>query len=148
MANYSAAEDVSVLLGLDNFSTSTQPTLAQVNTIIADITNEIDFVLASAGINSQPTDARILARLKIACKLGVAAQVGYSAFGNNTGTENTQPNKYWLEYQRILEEIRTQPELYGVIAGSETVYISNPVGDGTTTEEKTTDKYLEQDYKY
>lgn len=134
MANYCKAEDVSVLLGLDTFSATTRPTLSQVNSIIADVTNEIDFILAGVGITTQPTDTRILGRLAIACKMGVACQVGLSAFGNATGVDNSQPDKFCTQYQAILLEIKNSPELYSNISGDNTMYLSNPVADGTTTE--------------
>ena len=77
MSNYCTAEDVQVLLGFASaFSTTSVPTLTQVNSIISDVTNEIDFTLASVGITTQPTDTRLLGRLHIACKYGVACQVG------------------------------------------------------------------------
>ena len=134
MANYCSAEDVSILLGLDNFSSETRPTLTQVNSIISDVTNEIDFVLAGV-ITTQPTDARILGRLSIACKMGVACQVGLSGFGGTPDSvDNSQPDKYCRQYQAILEEIKTMPELYGIVTGDSTsFYISNQVTDGTKT---------------
>ena len=147
MANYCTSEDVSVLLGLDNFSSTTRPTLTQVNSIIADVTNEIDFVLAGVGITTQPTDARILGRLANAAKMGTACQVGLSAFGNATGVDNSQPDKFCTMYQEILEEIKVNPGLYSAISGDSTFYVSNPVLDGTTTEATVTGRIIPDDYE-
>ena len=46
MANYCTAnDDIAPLLGYNNFSSITRPTLTQVDSIITDVTNEIDFNL-------------------------------------------------------------------------------------------------------
>ena len=147
MANYATAEDVSVLLGFDNFSSSTRPTLSQVDAILADITNEIDFFLAGVGITVQPTDLKILGRLAIACKYGTACQVGMSAFGNATGVDGSQPAKYCEKYQAILEEIKESPEMYGTITGESSMYCSNQVVDGTWTEADTKARYTAENFE-
>jgi hypothetical protein len=147
MANYATAEDVSVLLGLDNFSTSSRPTLTQVNAIIADITKDIDFVLSGVGITTQPTDTNLLGRLAIACKYGVACHVGMSAFGNSVGVDNSQPDKYCKRYQEILTEIKESPELYGAVTGDAAMFVTNQVDDGTWTEDDTKDRYFDENYE-
>lgn len=146
--NYCDAEDVSILLGFDSFSASTRPTLTQVNEIISDVTGEIDFVLSGVGITTQPTGTNILARLKMACKFGVASQVGYAAFGNSTGVSGSQPDKYAEKYKEMLEEMKTDSELYGASSGDSTLYIENEVSDGTYTLEQATGKYFDTDYKW
>jgi len=148
MSNYCGAEDVSILLGLDSFSTTTRPALSQVNSIIADVTNEIDFVLSGVGITTQPTDARLLGRLSIACKYGVACQVAMSAYGNAVSVDGSQGDKYCTKYQDILTDIKNNPEMYGSVTGDSTAYMSNPVLDGTYTEAQLNSEYLSKDYKY
>lgn len=148
MANYCNNEDVSVLLGLDNFSSLTRPTSTHVTTIITDVTNEIDFVLSGVGITTQPTDTKILGRLSIAAKYGVACQVGMSAYGNAAGVDNSQADKYCQKYQEILKEIVEKPELYSSITGDSGMYASNPVQDGSFTETEIKDRYLNDSYEY
>ncbi len=147
MSNYTTAENVAVLLGFDNFSSSTRPTQAQVNSIIADVTNEIDFVLSAVGITTQPTDTKLLGRLSIACKYGVACQVAMSTFGNSTGVDGSQGDKYCEKYKEILDDIKDNPTLYGVVTGDSGMYISNVVSDGTYTETKIKDLYLDENYE-
>jgi hypothetical protein len=145
---YCEAEDVSVLLGLDNFSSSTRPKLTQVNTIIADITSEIDFTLQSVGITNPPTDTRILGRLSIMCKMGTASHVGFSAFGNSKSVDNSQPDKYWQSYQSMLGEITSKPELYGAVSGDSNLFVSNQVLDGTHTETEALSGRMPETYIY
>jgi hypothetical protein len=145
---YCEAEDVSALLGLDDFSSSTRPKLTQVNAIIADITSEIDFTLQSVGITNPPTDSRILGRMAIMCKLGTASHVGFSAFGNNRSVDNSQPDKYWQQYKAMLEEITSKPELYGAVSGDSNLYCSNNVIDGTYTESETMNLRPDNTYDY
>lgn len=148
MANYCAASDVSILLGLDNYSSLTRPTLTQVNTIIADITNEIDFTLASVGITTQPVDTRLLGRLKIGCKMGVAGQVGMSAYGNSTSVDNSQADRYDAKYKEFLEDIRTNSANYGAVTDDSNLYISNQCTDGNISEDDQSDLFINQDYDY
>ena len=148
MSNYCTAADVSVLLGVDTFGATTRPTSTQVNSIIANVTNEIDFVLAAVGITTQPTDTKILGRLAIACKYGVAAQVGMSGYGNAMSVDNSQADKYQQRYQEILDEIKASPELYGQITGDSGMYMSGPVADGTWTSDEVEDRFLPDDYEY
>lgn len=145
---YCVAEDISVLLGLDNFSSTTRPKLTQVNAIIDDITNEIDFALTSQGITNPPTDTKILGRLKIMCKMGAASHVGFSAFGNNDSVEGSQPDKYWLTYRSMLKEITESPELYGAISGNSGMFMSNEVLDGTILETTAMENRMPREYEY
>jgi hypothetical protein len=149
MANYATAEDVQVLLGFtDNFSSTTLPTLTQVNSILADVTNEIDFTLASVGVTTQPTDTKLLGRLANACKYGVACQVAMSAYGNASGVENSQGDKYCERYKEVLKDIQENSQLYGAVTGDSGAYASNQVEDGTYTEATVTGRYLNDSYKY
>jgi hypothetical protein len=147
MANYTDAESVAVLLGMDNFSSGSRPTLAQVTAILEDVTNEIDFTLSAVGITTQPTDTRLLGRLSTACKYGTACQVGMSAFGNSTGVDGSQPDKYCEKYQAILDDIKENPENYGAVTGDSASYISNQVTDGTITETEQTALFLANEYE-
>ena len=133
MSNYCEAADIGIALGAQvTYSVTSRPTLTQVEAIISNITNEIDFVLSSVGINTQPTDSRILGRLKEACIIGSAARVGFAYLNPNQDADNTLPGLYWKRYQDILKEIKDSPEIYGVISDT-TMYISSPVIDGTIT---------------
>ena len=148
MANYITQQEVAVLLGFDNFSSTTRPTDTQVNAIIADVTNEIDFTLSSIGITTQPTDTRLLGRLAIACKYGVACQVAMSAYGNSTNTDGSQGDKFCEKYQAILDDIKNNPTAYGAVTGDSAMYMSNQVQDGTWSETETTDLYISENYEY
>lgn len=148
MSNYCTAEDVQVLLGYPNaFNTDSNPTLTQVNNIIADVTNEIDFTLKSIGITVQPTDTTLLGRLSIACKYGVACQVGMSEFGNNTSVNDSQPGYYCGKYQDILDDIKNNKEAYGVVTDDTTLYVSSNVLDGTDTEAEINDSYFDKEFE-
>jgi len=136
---YCLANDIKVLLGhTADYSTATIPKLTEIQTEIDNISNEIDFVLKAVGIVTTPTDAATLGRLKVACSFGAAGRIGYSGFGNNSGTDNTQPNFYWNEYQKIITEIKTSPELYGAVTGETTSFIEN----GFESQ-----NYIDADYK-
>jgi hypothetical protein len=147
MANYITQQEVAVLLGLDNFSTATRPTSTQVDAIIADVTNEIDFTLASIGVTTQPSDTRLLGRLAIMCKYGVACQVAMSAYGNSTGVDGSQGDKFCERYKEMLDDITTNPTNYGAVTGDSAVYMSNQVADGTITETNQGDLYLPNEYE-
>jgi len=146
--NYCDSTDVNVIMGVDAFSSTTRPTLTQVNTIISDITNEIDFVLSGVGITTQPTDSKILGRLGIACKYGSASHVCLSVYGNNTSVDGSQGEYFGRKYKEILDEMKTDPELYGLITGDSNLVISNIVLDGTNTESEISNGYIDRDYKY
>ena len=148
MASYTTATKVAVLLGYDDFTTTTRPTLAQVNTIISDITFELDFVLSSVGITTQPTDLKILARLDLAAKYGTAGQVGMSIGINSDSVNGSQGNIYSDKYEKILREIKTDPEYYGKITGDAMTYMSNPISDGTMTQREFDGVFVNTNYKY
>jgi len=148
MSSYCSNEDVAILLGFDNFSSTSRPTSAQVTAIISDVTNEIDFVLAGVGITTQPTDSRLLGRLAIACKYGTACQVAMSAYGNSTSVDGSQGDKYCEKYQEVLTDIKENPELYGAVTGDTAMYASNQVVDGNYTETEVTDRYIPESYEW
>jgi hypothetical protein len=148
MANYCSNEDVAVLIGYDNFSSLTRPTSTQVTSIITDITNEIDFVLASIGVTTQPTDTRLLGGLAIACKYGAACQVAVSGYGNAQSIDGSQGDKFCEKYKEILDDIKENPELYGTVTGDSTMFLSNQVTDGTYTETNIDNRYISEDFVF
>ena len=147
MANYITGAEVAVLMGVDNFSSLTRPTSTQVDYIIVDVTNEIDFILSGVGITTQPTDSRLLGRLAIACKYGVACQVAMSTYGNATGVDGSQGDKFCQKYSEILQDIKDNPEMYGLVTGDSAMYMSNQVEDGSWTEANTKAMFLDEDYE-
>jgi hypothetical protein len=148
MANYCTAEDVQVAIGSPTaYSITSKPTLTQVNVVIANITNELDLYLSMAGIASQPTDSRVLGRLKEACTIGSAARVGFGYINASQDADNTLPGLYWKRYQEILLEIKENPEIYGATTGTSTIYMSCPVLDGSTTAAELEKHYSGVNYK-
>lgn len=148
MANYTTAAKVAVLLGYDPFTATTRPTLTQVDSIITDVTKEIDFVLSSVGIVVQPTDSNILGRLDLACKYGTAAQVGLAVIGNADNTDGTQGNLFKSWYDKILDEIVKNPELYGAVTGDSVSYMSSNITDGSLTQADFDKTFVDTKYRY
>jgi hypothetical protein len=149
MANYCISSDIKVALGYPNdYSSSSRPTLAEVNTIITDITNEIDLYLRSVGISSQPTDANILGRLSKACIYGSAADVGFGFLNQSQSVDGTLAHYYKEKYQAILDEIKKKPEIYGLVVDAESLYASNQVLDNTYSEDEINDNYLSSDFEF
>ena len=107
---YCSADDVQVRMGFpDSFAASTRPTLTQVNSLIEQVSAEIDIYLAKAGIASV-TDAKLLLMLKLKASAGAACKVGFTYFGNNNPVENSQASTYCKEYAEFLDLIKTNPE--------------------------------------
>jgi hypothetical protein len=127
--NYCTAVDVQGLAGypipfsdiVAPTSGSTKPTLAIVNSNITAITSEIDLYLSIVGITSQPTDSKILGKLKIGCMYGSAAMSGFGNLNQSGSTGGTKPMTFWDIYKEFLKEIVDNPTLYGITAGSESV---------------------------
>jgi hypothetical protein len=144
---YCSADDVSTALGLSSFSSSTKPTLTQVNTIITLITSEIDTMLLSSGISTPITNADQLNCLKLKCISGSACRTGFTYFTNNNGVENTQPNYYCKEYQdfkdMLLKEKDTSIFTYGTSIDGK---VSSNVIDGTYTETELEDDLIPKRY--
>lgn len=146
MSNYCTSTDIKVLLGYRTaFSASTYPTLTEVEQEIDNVTNEIDFYLAGVGISTQPTDARILGRLRKLCGYGVAGLIGQSRLSAEN-VDGIQSNDYLDRYRLGLDEITKKPFLYGVVTGDSNTFISNQVIDGTMTEDEYSDSILKEDY--
>lgn len=126
--NYCTAENVRVMLGLPiAFNNTvgvggTKPTLTQINEIIEDVTNIIDLQLSTIGITAQPTDSKVLSKLKYGCKIGVAAQAGFSYMNMSASLNDTKPKTYQDLFDAFLKEITENPEVYAVFAGAESSY--------------------------
>lgn len=125
MSNYCTASDVQVLAGypiafndLGTGAGSSKPTLAQVTANITDVTNEIDLYLTRIGITTQPTDTKILGKLKIGCKYGSAALSGFGYLSQATNQSGTKPKTFWDIYREFLQEIIDSPEIYVTTTGN------------------------------
>lgn len=135
MSSYCSSSHVGVLLNKTFDATST-PTSTQVDVIIDQTTNEIDTVLYSIGVTSQPTDTNLLGILEKYCSFGSAGAVGMAYFRNAGGVEKTNADWYYSKYEWFLKELKESPELFGIVSDAETMIISNQVLDGTYTEEE------------
>ena len=147
---YCSASDVQVALGYQDIfddSVPTRPTATQVDSIISNITNEIDLYLGLAGINTTPTDVKILGRLKEMCIYGSSARVGFGYLNNAEVVGGSLAHTFWERYQQLLNEIVDKPEIYGGTAGTSTMYASNQVTDGTNSEATITGLYEPSDYE-
>jgi hypothetical protein len=149
MSNYCTASEVQGLAGypiafndLGTGAGSSKPTLTQVNSNIAAITNELDLYLGRIGINSQPTDARILGKLKVICMYGSAALSGFGSL--NQATADGKPKTYWDIYREYLKELLENPELYGVVSG---VTTANCGFNEEHTEAENKTRMMQQDWK-
>lgn len=146
--NYCVAEDVQVLVGhKDAFSTATRPTLTQLNTIIGDITNEIDLQLSIIGIGTQPTDSKILSKLKSGCIFGAAGRAGFGALSPANSTNDTKPKTFYQLYQDFLNEIITKPEIYSVVSGAEIVNCGTNETLGTNNQSDNEEIMMQADWK-
>jgi hypothetical protein len=151
--NYCTANEVKLFLGSNiTFSDTapiSKPTLTEANNMITDITNDIDLQLSVIGINSQPTDARILSRLKRICLYGVAGHIGIQFNAtNNPNPETSRTNYYLSQYEKLLKQITDNPEVYGVVTGSDDYCIvSNNVLDGSRTEDDIMSNFVSEDFK-
>ena len=142
MSNYCSYADVGLLLN-KTFNDTTTPTDTQVTSIITQITKEIDAVLKVAGISAQPTDTNILGLLQKHCSFGAAGITGISYFRNASGISGSNAEWYYSKYEEFLKEVKENPDILGISAGSETISVSNPVLDGTITETELKDIILQ-----
>jgi len=114
MANYCTAENIKVMVGFtkdfDN-STSTRPTLTELNEIISMITGIIDLQLSVVGITSQLTNLNVLAKLKLGCIWGVCANAGFGSPQMNNRGDST-PKTYQELFDSFLKEIIDSPNIY------------------------------------
>ena len=146
---YCSAGDIKSMLGYDTaYSTTTKPTLAQVNDIITNITSEIDTRLEVIGVTLPVTDSNVLNVVERYCKLGSAGLVGLTYYSTNNNIEGGQADYFYKDYKQWLTDITDNPELVGVSAGEiqSNTYVSNQVTDGTHTE-SSLDR-IEQDFKW
>ena len=147
MSNYTTNAKVSVLLG-KSFDASTTPTSTQVDVIIGQITGEIDTILNSIGITSQPTDTNILAMLDKYASFGSAGITGMTYFRNANDVNSSNAEWYYSKYEAFLKKLMENPELLGIITGSTQLVVSNQVLDGTYTESEQNDILLSsEDYE-
>lgn len=128
--SYCSASDVGVLLGL-TYDANSQPTLAQVNSIINQVSAEIDMTLRQIGIIS-PSDATILLYLQMVCAKGVACYVGATYFNNIQNVNGTISNFYCTMYKEELKKIIDNPAIMGAAGG--TIEIHSDVIDGVNSE--------------
>ncbi|HCW08392.1 MAG TPA: hypothetical protein DGG95_13620 [Cytophagales bacterium] len=151
--NYCTANEVKLFLGsavtFSDTAPISKPTLTEVNALIADITNDIDLQLSVIGINTQPTDFRILSRLKRLCLYGCAGHIGIQFNStSNPNPEMSRTNYYLSQYEKLLKEITDNPEVYGVISGSDDYCnVSSNVLDGSRTEDEITSNFVDRDFK-
>ena len=143
MSNYCTHAQIAVLLEKKGgFDTDKTPTATQVDDIIDQTTNEIDTVLSSIGITAQPTDGKLLATLEKYCSFGAAGVVGITYFSNTSTTNDSKPEWYYSKYEKFLEMLRDDPEIFGIISDSEGIYASNQVTDGTISEDDFNDMFF------
>lgn len=147
--NYCTAADVQSISGypmaFNDIGTgqgSSKPTLTQVNSNIAAVTNEIDLYLAKIKINLQPTDAKILGKLKIICTYGAAAMSGFGYLNQTVTT--SKPKTFWDIYKDYLKELLDNPEIYGVVSNSESI---NCGFNENHTEAENKERMMQQDWK-
>lgn len=103
---YATASQVQYYSGLQSaFSTSSNPTLAQVNSDLDTVSAEIDVTLSMAGI-STVTDATQLAYIAGLCAKAVAANIMLSKTG--ASAEGSSVGQTWrAQYEKFLDDIRT-----------------------------------------
>jgi hypothetical protein len=151
--NYCTANEVKLFLGsaitFSDTAPISKPTLTEVTALIQDVTNVIDLKLYTIGIVTQPTSALILSRLKEICLFGVAGKVLIPFNGPTTANpEMSRTNFYLTQYEKLLKEITEQPELYGIITGSDDYcHVSSNVLDGSRTEDDITSNFVDRNFK-
>jgi hypothetical protein len=138
--SYCTASDVGVLLGL-TYSATSLPTQSQVESIIEQVTAEIDINLRTIGVTSV-TDAKTLLYLKMVCAKGSACYVGSVYFNNIQSVGGTISNTYCTMYKDELKKIIDNPEMIGADGGS----IS--VGSNVTTMDEVEDLFIEDRFTY
>lgn len=148
MSNYCTNAHVGVLLG-KTFDATKTPTSTEVDVIIDQITKEIDSVLYSIGVTSQPTDLNLLGMLQKYCSFGSAGVTGMTYFRNTNDIVGSNPEWYYGKYEKFLEDLVERPELFGIVTGAETIAVSSNVLDGTYTEDEIKDMMLtNEEYEF
>jgi hypothetical protein len=147
MANYCTAEDVKVLLRMnEDFDATTTPTLTQVNQEIDNITKEIDVYLTSIGVTTQPTDSNVLGMLRKYAGYGSACRVGMTYKRNSDSVKDSQADHYCEKYSEFLEFIRNNPDLFLDSTGG-ALYFTNQVNDGEITQDDLDDLLTDLDFE-
>jgi hypothetical protein len=131
MANYATYTEVALILGLTDYTATTRPTSTQVTNILTEVTQNIDFTLESVGLESQPSDSNVQGRLKTLCKYGTACQIAISKYGDADGVESSQGAYFCKRYDEGIKEIKTNPELYGLVVGDSGSTANSNVLEGT-----------------
>lgn len=144
---YCSNADVGVLLELD-YNAIAKPTPTQVDSLIDQVTAEIDSRLAAQGVALPITDATTLLLLKKYCSFGSACIVGYTYFRNNESTSDSQASFYCVTYQQFLTDLKDDPETVLGALDINSTFMSNQVLDGTTTESDLTDNGVEDVFKW
>lgn len=149
MANYCTSIEVKNLLLLitSDFDANTDWTKVDVDQMITNITGEIDTYLTSVGVGIQPTNTNLLNMLKKYAAYGVACPLAMSYKINNADVDKSQAQFYCDSYQKFLDKIVSNPEIFLSIEGQEGFYMSNQVSDGSTTETNIEANYIPMDYK-
>lgn len=105
---YADLTGVQALISQFTIGVSTNPTSTQATAMIADVSNEIDVHLASAGFTTVPVVAAgyLLEWLKALNEYGAAAGILKSAFPDAVGPGDTPAYAFWEErYQAGLKFI-------------------------------------------
>lgn len=128
--SYCQSSDVGVLLGL-TYDANSVPTLTQVNSVIDQVSAEIDMNLRQIGITSV-SDATVLLYLKMVCAKGSACYIGSVYFNNIQNVNGTISNFYCIAYKEELKKIIDNPAIMGAAGGS--IEVHSDVIDGLNSE--------------
>ena len=142
--SYCLSADVGVLLCL-TYNATSQPTQTQVESIIDQVSAEIDMTLRTIGIVGV-TDAPILKYLKMVCAKGSACYVGSVYFNNIQSVGGTISNFYCTMYKDELKKIVENPSIMGAAGG--TVAIGSNVIDGVTTMTEVDNLFIDDRFTY
>jgi len=104
---YCAADDVALLLQIPNFSPTTDPTQAQVETVIENMAARIDLALSGAGVVIPVVDPAKLKWLASVNALGAAGFIGMSTARGNESVDGNQAAFYWRNFLSEIEAVKT-----------------------------------------
>ncbi len=108
---YCTAADVQKLVTQMTFddATPTKPALADITSWIADITEEMNGVLATADYDTDITATASAKILNLLCRNAVASLAIQAAQFGSEPVMSDQADRYWEVYQEGLKKIRTYP---------------------------------------
>ena len=141
---YCLASDVGVLLGL-TYNATSLPTETQVNSIIDQVSAEINMTLRTIGVVTV-TDATVLSYLKMVCAKGSACYVGGVYFNNIQSTGGTISNFYCQSYKEELKKMIDNPAILGVAGG--TIAFGSNVTDGVTSFDEADSMQIDNRFRY